>query len=35
MSKFVKEAISDTFVVVCYNNAGRIYHSADYSFIIG
>ena len=35
MSKFVKEAISDTLVVLCYNNVGRTYHSADYSFIIG
>ena len=34
MNRFVKEAISDTFVVLCYNNLGSTYYSADCSFVI-
>ena len=34
MNRFVKEAISDTFVVLCYNNLGSTYYIADCSFII-
>ena len=34
MNRFVKGAISDTFVVLSYNNAGSTYYSADCSLII-